>query len=168
MPLIFLYGCITLRKTETLYCLMISFLVWTPYRTDRVCDIHFREHHPYVTSIYVINLTNRHLFYYVGRSYFLPRLNTPGPGATKLFLCWANFFLLKSVSSANQIWVLPYLRIFSDFSKFSSFVAPGPDIFFPTQLHVFKNMLRHEKSTLGRFNWFEWGFHTCHNQCVLM
>ena len=31
-------------------------------------------------------------------------------------------------NSANQIWVFPYLRIFSDLSKFSSFVAPGPGL----------------------------------------
>ena len=45
----------------------------------------------------------------------------------KAFSLLNKLFLLKSVFSANQIWVFPYLRIFSDLSKFSSFVVPGPD-----------------------------------------
>ena len=44
----------------------------------------------------------------------------------KTFSLLSKLFLLKSVFSANQIWVFPCLRIFSDLSKFSSFMAPGP------------------------------------------
>jgi hypothetical protein len=49
------------------------------------------------------------------------------PWCHQTFSLLIKLFLLKSVFSANQIWVFPYLRIFSNLSKFSSFMVPGPD-----------------------------------------
>ena len=46
------------------------------------------------------------------------------PRCHNTFSLLSKLFLLKSVFSANQISVFRYLRIFSDLSKFSSFMAP--------------------------------------------
>ena len=69
-----------------------------------------------------------------------------GPDATKLFLCWANIFCsnLCSQSIKFEYNVFPYLRIFSDLSKFSSFVAPGPELYNLSELllkMVFSNLI---------------------------
>ena len=62
--------------------------------------------------------------------------DTIGPRCHKTFSFPSKLFLLKSVFSANQIWVFLYLRIFSDLSKFSSFMAPGPGLYLSTSLEA--------------------------------